>query len=278
MRRWLLWIPAVLLLAAGAVSAEETVGLEGEGRILSKPVRFWGELGFNDFLEEEPTDAPPFISRGVPRAQRPLYEFEEWEERVFPKFALHISMTEYWFGRSTGRNLVGRYFRSGYGPELTAYIHIDEGVDGFFTMDWAWHEGRATELSGVRTRLSGFSSYSFLWGIRPFTPFESVFGGSDILFFKRSKLFLRVGAGGTIMGEIRRVHPAPEEVFWKASTLATLHLTLGLEFQVLGEFYVFAENGIRAYSPPNPNSSLRPENEVGPFAFLVWQAGAFVRF
>jgi len=268
----------VLWALSGLAHAGEMVGAEGEGEALDRPVRFWGEQGFRDFLDNEPTEPPRFVPRGIPHVQRPLHEFKEWEERVFPKFALHLSATEYYFGQSVGRNLVGRYFRSGYGPELTGYIHIEQGVDAFITLDWAWHEGRATDLSDVRTRLSGFNSFTVLWGIRPFTSFQSIFGGSDILFFKRSKLFLRIGAGGTLMEEVRRVYPAPEEVFWTASTLATLHVTVGIEFQILGEFFVFAENGVRLYSPPNPNSSLRPENEVGPFAFLIWQAGFFFRF
>lgn len=272
----LLAILAFLLLAASPARAGEDLPLD-DNKPSPERVRFYGEFGFMDFLKHEPEESPPPTAYERPRVQIALHDTKDWEQRTFPKFAIHVSGVEYYFGQNLGRNLIGRFFRGGYGPELTTYLHLDAGVDGFVTLGWAWHEGRRDLLSGVSTKLGGFSSTTVLLGVRPYATFETLFGSSTE-FFRRSEFYVRFGVGGTYMDGVRRIAPLPEDWFWTASTLLTVHLTLGFEFQILGDFFLFVENGVRAFSPPNPNSRLRPDNETGPFAFTVWQAGFFFRF
>jgi hypothetical protein len=202
---------------------------------------------------------------------------EEWQERAFPKFAMHLSAVEYYFGQSFGKNLIGRFFRTGYGVELTTYIHTDKEVDTFFTLDWGYHQGYGDMIAGVPTKLSDFQTYTLLIGIRPFTSLSSILG-LDQLFFRRAQVNLRLGVGATFMEGVKRVRMPPEAWFWAATTLGTLHLTVGFEYEFFKEFFIFAENGVRLYSPPHASHGTRPDNETGPFAFLIWQMGIFFRF
>ncbi|MHC4778609.1 MAG: hypothetical protein ACYTFG_08560 [Planctomycetota bacterium] len=272
-----LCIAILLNLATSPLYGREAGGIEGDNKTLPPPVKFFGEEGFSSFLEKEPDAVEPFDPNRIPRVQKHLQDFSEWEELVFPKFAIQATVTEYYFGQNFGRNLIGRFFREGYGADLTGFIHLDKEVDAFVSVGWGILIDNRTDLSGVSTRLEDINLGTVVVGIKPFTTLKSVLG-LDYAFFRGSEISLRLGVGGTFMQGVRKLKPLPEDWFWAATTLGTLHVTVGIKFEIFHNFFLFIENGFRAYSPPHASQSMRPHNETGPFAYLIWNGGFFVRF
>jgi hypothetical protein len=88
----------------------------------------------------------------------------------------------------------------------------------------------------------------------------------------------RFAVGPTAMSEVRRLRPGPETRFWDSAILATLHASVGLEAEVLPDFTLFLDAGLRLYSAPSEAAESRPANEVGFMYFAIWQAGFFFRF
>ncbi|MHC4597542.1 MAG: hypothetical protein ACYS47_00910 [Planctomycetota bacterium] len=274
--RWY-WIAAVLLsIPASLWAREEAVGM-GDNKTPPPPVKFYGDEGFSNFLKNEPSKVPPFDKERIPRVQRHMHDVGHWKELVHPKFAVQLAVTEYYFGQNFGRNLIGRFFREGYGVEMTGFIHLDEEVDAFLSAGWGILVDNRTDLSGISTRLEDIQLGTVLFGIKPFTTLRSLLG-LDYGLFRHSEVSLRLGVGGSFMQGVKKTKPAPEDWFWAATTLGTLHLTLGLKVELFRGFFVFLENGLRAYSPPHASQSMRPHNETGPFAFLIWNGGFFYRF
>jgi hypothetical protein len=270
------WIALVLLALAAPLLAEETE-LQGDNKPPPRPVEFYGKQGFANFLKNEPFEPEPLDPNRIPRIQSHLYDKGNWNELVFPKFGLQISATEYYFGQNFGRNLIGRFFREGYGAELSGFYHLDNEVDLFLVVSWGILIDNRTELSGVSTRLEDIQLGSVLLGIKPFMTLKSLLGW-DYAFFRDTEISIRFGVGGTFMQGVRRMKPAPVEWFWAATTLGTLQVTLGFKFEIYRGIFVFIENGFRAYSQPHASQGMRPHNETGPFAFLIWNGGLFYRF
>ena len=90
--------------------------------------------------------------------QKPLFDVREWRERTAPKFAVHMSAAEYYYGSSMGRNLIGRFYRSGVGTELTGFLHLDKGMDFFLAFSYGLHDGNRGEILGRPAKLSDYSS------------------------------------------------------------------------------------------------------------------------
>jgi hypothetical protein len=240
------------------------------------PVRFAEEIGFKAFLAHEPEEMPPTAADRTPHVQRPLYDVREWRERTYSKFALHVSGHEYYLGASVGRNLIGRFYKSGFGSEVTAFYHVDKGVDVFLAFSYGWHVGCRGEIFDQPAKLSDYSSFEFLLGVRPVIGIASLFGLDSSLDFMH--LGARLGVGPAYMEDVRRIRPDPETPFWEPAALGCVHLSLTFEALLLGSLSAFFDSGVRVYSPPAAASSGRPGNETGPFCFLIWQAGLFLRF
>jgi len=241
------------------------------------PIRFAEDLGFKDFLSHEPEETPRIGLDRSPHVQKPLFDVREWRERTAPKFAIHVSGSEYYLGASLGRNLIGRFYRSGFGTELTGFLHLDKGVDVFLSFSYGWHDGNRGEVLGEAAKLSDYNSYEFLVGVRPYIGLGSLLGVDDA-GLNAFRLGFRLGAGPAVMQSVKRIRPPPETDFWDTSALGTIHASLGLEAALTPSLSVFLDHGVRFFTAPSPSSSGRPGNETGPYFYAIWQAGFFLRF
>jgi|GEM_PF-2726081 len=278
MRAILVFPVLVFVLGADAFGAQDSFRIprRDESRVV-RLVEFYGEKGFEDFLRNESGEAPGFDIDRIPDVQRPLFELEAWEQRMFPKFAVQLSMGHYYLQFGLEGGLVNRFYDIGVGGEITGFLHLDPGVDGFFSFDVSTQTGGKADLQGVPTSLGDITMYTMIIGLKPFASFRDLFG-VDSAFTRSAALNLRFGAGPTFMQDVRRLRPLPEKRFWAAGTLGTIHVAVGFEYSFLDELRIFAEQGIRLYSSPHPTKGMRPDNEAGPFGLVVFQGGFFFRF
>lgn len=275
-------IPIILALAILAApvavfGSEPPPTAGGEQGRLVRPVRFYGEQGLRSFLQKEPLEPPGELGTTQPDIQRHLFDHEGWAEVTGPKFAVETAFSEFYFGQNFGRNLIGRFFRLGYGAQASFYIHADKGLDVFLLAGVGQHLANHADLNGLRHKLSDFAMYTLLVGIKPTTDLEGALGLSGSAF-RSTHLSLGLGVGVAFMQGVERLRPEPRDWFWAATTLGTAQLSLAARFEFFEGFHLFFEQALRFHTPPHASQSTRPDNETGPFVFFIWNAGFFFRF